>query len=321
VLSFALAVLGALLIPCVVLLATGGPLPFGTATSATPLRALTSHDIEGVVAPIALYPDALLAQMLAASSRPQEVLDAGTWLLHHSTLEPEERARAAAELGFGSPVLTLLQFPTVLDMMCSQIDWTRQLGEAMRGSPSIVVDVVQQLRRRAVQLGNLRSTLQQRVLSQPDGSTTIVSVRPVAAYIYVPIYDPDVVFTTSSLERAKALPDRIGVQAVLRYVAFAGGVRVADAFDANFRDGYASAQFSAYFDGRLMNSGRDYRPTYGAGFEAAQGYRRPKAYAYAYDARRLGVMNADYFRRFAGNANLRAEQSTIRLTDTATARR
>src|SRR4029079_1829041 len=112
-----------------------------------------------------------------------------------------DRARAAADLGYSAPIRSLLQFPSVIDMMCSQMDWTRQLGEAMRASPETVVDLVQRLRRQAVALGNLRSTLQQRVLSPPEPGGEIVSVRPVAQYVYTPIYDPQVVFSTSALER------------------------------------------------------------------------------------------------------------------------
>jgi uncharacterized protein DUF3300 len=319
--GFSLGVLGALLVPCLVLLATGQTLPFARASSATALRALTTSDVEELVAPIALYPDALLAQILPASMEPHELLDAGNWLVKNQALDSGDRARAGEELGFSVPIRSLLQFPTVLDMMCSQMDWTRQLGEAMRESPDTVVDVVQQLRRRAMALGNLRSTLQQRVLSVPDPGGEIVSVRPVAQYIYTPIYDPQVVFTASSLERREVPGTRAGVPAVMRYVAFAAGVPVSEAFEREYGDGYASADFGAFFGGRLLSSVAANPSSNGNGPHAVQEYRRPTEYRYAYDARRLGVLNTQYFRRFVGNSNLTREPARLRFTEGATAMR
>jgi hypothetical protein len=316
---FALGVLGALVVPCVLLLTTGQALPFGTATSATPPRALTSGDIEELVAPIALYPDALLAQMLTASAQPQEVLDAGNWLVQNEALDAAARLRASTAMAFSTPVRSLLQFPAVLDMMCSQMDWTRQVGDALRANPGTVADAVQRLRRQAMELGNLRSTLQQRVLSQPDTGGVIVSVQPVGVYMYVPIYDPQVVFNTSSLERHAVPGVREGVQVVMRFVAFAAGVPIADAFDREYGADYTGAEFGAYFGGRLLSDGAAHRAADAARAPARQGYHRPSTYQYAYDARKLGVMNPEYFRHFDGNANLMGAPRVLRLTASAVA--
>jgi hypothetical protein len=319
--SYSLGVLTLLLVPCVLLLVTGQTLPFGTARSATPLRQLTTGDIEELVAPIALYPDALLAQMLPASMESQQLLDAGNWLVQNQALDLGARARAGEELGFSAPIRSLLQFPVVLDMMCSQMDWTRQLGEAMRARPDAVVDLVQRLRLRALALGNLRSTLQQRVLSQPDPGGEIVSVRPVAQYIYTPIYDPQVVFNTSSLERRQGPGARAGVPAVMRFVSFAAGVPVAEAFEREYGDGYASAGFGALFGGRLLNNVAASASAQGNAPRVVREYRRPADYPFAYDARKLGVSNTEYFRRFEGNSNLTREPMRLRLTEGATAMR
>jgi len=205
-------------------------------------------------------------------------------------------------------------------MMCSQMDWTRQLGEAMRASPDTVVELVQRLRRQAMALGNLRSTLQQRVLSEPDPGGEIVSVRPVSQYIYPPIYDPQVVFSTSSLERQRAPGARTGVQAVMRFVSFAGGVPVT-AFEREYGDGYASADFGAFFGGRLLSNVSPNASAQTSALRATHEYRRPAEYRYAYDARKLGVMNTAYFQRFEGNANLMREPLPLRLTEGATAMR
>ena len=319
--GFSLGVFASLLVPCLILLATGNTLPFGTASSATALRAMTTNDLEELVAPIALYPDALLAQILPASMEPHELLDAGNWLVENPGLDPAERARAGEDLGFSVPIRSLLQFPTVLDLMCSQMDWTRQLGEAMRASPDTVVDLVQRLRRRAMALGNLRSTLQQRVLAEADPGGEIVSVRPVAQYIYPPIYDPQVVFSSSSLERERAPGARAGVQAVMRFVSFAGGVPIAAAFEREYGDGYTSADFGAFFGGRLLSNVSPNASAHTNALRTTHDYRRPAEYPYAYDARRLGLMNTDYFQRFVGNANLVREPLPLRLTESAPAMR
>ena len=104
-------------------------------TPAAPAAAVTQASwapeaLEELVAPIALHPDQLVGQILAASVNAQEVLDAGNWLLENQALKGAELDAAAREVGFGPAVRGLLPFPTVVDMMCQEIDWTRQLGAA-----------------------------------------------------------------------------------------------------------------------------------------------------------------------------------------------
>src|SRR5262252_5206821 len=86
--------------------------------------------LEELVAPIALYPDQLLVQILAASINSQEVLDGGNWLLQNQNLTGNDLDAAAQKVGFGPAMRALLPFPTIVDMMCQEIDWTRQLGSA-----------------------------------------------------------------------------------------------------------------------------------------------------------------------------------------------
>src|SRR5678815_3340730 len=84
--------------------------------------------LEELLAPIALYPDQLLAQILAASINSQEVLDGGNWLIQNQNLTGKDLDAAAEKAGFGPAMRALLPFPTVVDMMCEQIDWTKQVG-------------------------------------------------------------------------------------------------------------------------------------------------------------------------------------------------
>src|SRR5271155_3291744 len=111
--------------------------------------ATTPDQLDKLLAPVALYPDALLMQVLAASINSQEVLDGGDWLLQNKDLQGDQLDNAAMTAGFGPAMMALLHFPQVVDMMCSEIDWTRQLGEAFTVSQSAVLDSVQRLRLQA----------------------------------------------------------------------------------------------------------------------------------------------------------------------------
>jgi hypothetical protein len=125
--------------------------------------AITPDQLDKLLAPVALYPDALLMQVLAASINSQEVLDGGNWLLQNKSLEGDQLDSAAKAAGFGPAMMALFHFPQVVDMMCSEIDWTKQLGEAFTASQSAVLDSVQRLRLQAKQAGNLQTTPQQTV--------------------------------------------------------------------------------------------------------------------------------------------------------------
>jgi hypothetical protein len=130
--------------------------------------------LEELVAPIALYPDLLVGQILAASVNAQEVLDAGNWLLENQTLTGDALDAAAQKAGFGDATRALVQFPTVLDMMCQEIDWTKQLGAAFTSDQKGVLDAVQRLRASAVQVGNLKTSPQQTVETKTENGTTYV---------------------------------------------------------------------------------------------------------------------------------------------------
>jgi hypothetical protein len=128
----------------------------------------TPTQLDELLAPIALYPDALIGQILTASTNTQEVLDGGNWLLQNSQLKGDQLDAAAKKVGFSAAMRALLQFPDVIDMMCKQLDWTRQLGEAFTADQKAVLDSIQHLRRQAADIGNLKSTPQQHVETKKD---------------------------------------------------------------------------------------------------------------------------------------------------------
>ncbi len=154
----------------------------------------TSPQLEQLVATIALYPDPLLAQVLTGSTFSTEIPDADGWARAHSYLTGDALARAISEdnLPWDPSVIALLPFPAVLDRMAGDMAWTDELGNAVLADRASVMDAVQDQRARASSYGYLRSNQQYRVLTAGPGDIEILPVNPLA--IYVPYYDPDIVF-------------------------------------------------------------------------------------------------------------------------------
>jgi hypothetical protein len=144
--------------------------------------------LEQLLAPIALYPDELIGMILAASVNSQEVLDAGNWLLANPELNGDALDAAAKKAGFGAPMRGLVRFPTVVDMMCQEFDWTRQLGSAFTSDQKGVLDAIQRLRASAVAVGSLQSSPQQTVAQSTEKGVTVIEVKSAdPKVIYVPV--------------------------------------------------------------------------------------------------------------------------------------
>ena len=133
--------------------------------------------IDDLVAPIALYPDQLLGQMLAVSTNPQEVLDVGNWLLQNQNLQGDALTSAAKQAGFSPSAQYLAAFPQVVDQMCQQMDWTRQLGEAFKDNQKGVLDAIQRKRTQAQQMGNLASSPQMTVDTKTDQGQQVTEIK------------------------------------------------------------------------------------------------------------------------------------------------
>src|SRR5210317_174631 len=132
--------------------------PVGAEMANTSQNSYSPESLESLLAPVALYPDPVLAQVLATSTNPQEVLDAGNWLLQNADLTGQDLESAALSVGFTPPMVALVQFPTVVDMMCMEMDWTTELGNAFLADEPGVLDAVQRLRKQAADMGNLQSS-------------------------------------------------------------------------------------------------------------------------------------------------------------------
>jgi hypothetical protein len=168
----------------------------GGGTDNTPK--LTNAQIDQLVAPIALYPDGLLAQVLMAASYPLEVVEAARWVKDNPSLKGDAAVTAAKSQNWDVSVTSLVAFPQVLAMMNSKLDWTMKLGDAMVAQQSDVSGSVQRLRAQAQTAGNLKSTPQQKVTSQPPsagappGTPQAIVIEPAdPKTVYVPYYDPN----------------------------------------------------------------------------------------------------------------------------------
>ncbi|MBR1158634.1 DUF3300 domain-containing protein [Bradyrhizobium elkanii] len=164
---------------------------------------LPNGQIEQLVAPIALYPDALLSQILMASTYPLEVVEAARWSQDNKTVTGKALEDAMQKQSWDPSVKALTAVPQVLQMMNDKLDWTQQLGDAFLAQEQDVMSAVQILRQRAEAAGNLKSTPQQKVtksappagVTAPSGMQQAISIEPVDPdQYYVPVYDPGVVY-------------------------------------------------------------------------------------------------------------------------------
>ena len=176
---------------------SGNAAPTTLTSSETPATpgSWTPEALEELLAPVALYPDVVLGHVLTASTNPQEVLDAGNWLIENQELSGSQLDDEAAKLNLSPSVRALVQFPEVMDMMCMQMDWTTELGEAFTADQGAVLDAVQRLRAQAKDVGNLESSEQLKVDTETQDGKEIITVEPPSQeVVYVPKYDPAAVY-------------------------------------------------------------------------------------------------------------------------------
>jgi hypothetical protein len=159
--------------------------------SPVPVPRQSTQELEQLVAPVALYPDALVAQILAAATYPSQIVEADRWLQQHPDLKGEALATAVNAQSWDPAVMALTQFPGLLGMMDRNLAWTSSLGEAYVNGQQDVLEAIQTMRQRAQQAGNLKSTPQESVTT--DGSTILIAPAD-PQLVYVPEYDPWVVY-------------------------------------------------------------------------------------------------------------------------------
>ena len=164
-------------------------------SSSSDQQVLKPEQLDALVAPIALYPDTLLAQVLMASTYPLEVVQAERWATEHNKLDGDQLKKEVEKQGWDASVKSLVATPSVLTMMSQKLDWTQKLGDAVLAQQPDVMDAVQRLRAKAYAKEKLRSTKEQNVTVRQEGSRQVVAIEPTDPNtLYVPYYDPAVVY-------------------------------------------------------------------------------------------------------------------------------
>jgi len=269
--------------------------PAAPAAAPTPITAAdvanatwTPEALEELLAPIALYPDPVLSQVLIASTNPQEVLDAGNWLIANEGLKGKALDDGAAQAGFTPPIRALVQFPQTIDMMCMELGWTTELGQAFVADQAGVLDAVQRLRRQAMDVGNLKTSEAMIVeTQQQEGQEVVVLKPPKPEVVYVPTYDPQAVYapapaattapvtTTTTTEKTGY---STGAMVTTGLLAFGAGILVNEMFDDDdhHNNGYYYPNYG--HGGMPYYPPYPYRPSYGNGYYPSNGYNRPPNY-------------------------------------------
>ncbi len=166
--------------------------PQGNATQAPAPAPLSADQLNSLVAPIALYPDALVAQVLAAAANPEQISYADDWLAQNRSLTGQALAQAVDQQSWDPSVKALTQFPSVLDNLAHNLSWTSSLGQAFANQQSDVMAAVQVMRARAQAAGSLQSNSQITVTTPAANTIVIQPANP--QVVYVPQYNPTVVY-------------------------------------------------------------------------------------------------------------------------------
>jgi len=193
---------GLLVIVCTIAIAPGDTLAYmtssGSAQAASPQEQtakIPPDQLDSLVAPIALYPDPMLAQTLAASTYPLELMQLQQWLAKNPGLKDNALADAVAKQPWDPSVQALAGLPEVVKRLADDIQWTTDLGNAFLAQQSDVMDAVQRMRKKAQDTGNLKSTEQQMVETKVIESKSVIVVEQAnPQVVYVPSYDPVVVY-------------------------------------------------------------------------------------------------------------------------------
>jgi len=224
---------------------------------------LAPGQLDQLVARVALYPDPLLAQVLTATTYSEQIQDAAQWADQHSYLNGPNLAAAISQDNppWDPSVLALLPFPSVLDMMATNIFWTRQLGDAVLGQRPDVMDAMQRMRQKARGYGYLQDCPQYRVVVSGPGIIEIVPFD--AAYFFVPIYDPLIVFGRPRVGVGISFGPRIAIGAA--FATWGWG-----------HSGFGWGAHSLLIDGRPWTRTRENHTTYSHPYVAPRPQPTPR---------------------------------------------
>ncbi|HYL58831.1 MAG TPA: DUF3300 domain-containing protein [Candidatus Acidoferrales bacterium] len=265
--------------------------------------AASAEQLQELVSPIALYPDVLVAQILAGSTYPDQVVEADRWLKQNPNLSGDALAAKVNPQPWDPSIKSLTQFPTVLDTMNQSLAWTSELGEAYYNQPADVMNAIQVLRNKAMSAGTLKTTPQQKVEVQPapppaPGSTqpsvqqTVIIQPSQPNTVYVPQYNPTTAYGAPVAAPAGYTGSDLLLTGVL---SFGAGILLGSLINDGHNDwgcGWGGSSSSVVYKNKVYVTnnnvypgrypgGGGYRPPYG-GYPPprAPGYRPPNAGGY-----------------------------------------
>ena len=179
----------------ILMLAALFALPFGPAIAEDDKKSFSQQELDQMMAPIALYPDALLSQILMASTYPGDVAEAVKWSKDNPDQKGDDAVKEVQTKPWDPSVMSLVAFPSVLDMMGQKPDWVQTLGDAFLANPDAVMDTAQSLRNKAKDQGNLETTKEQTVKVEEDAGQQIIIIEPTnPSVVYVPAYNPTIIY-------------------------------------------------------------------------------------------------------------------------------
>jgi hypothetical protein len=206
---------------------------------AAPAKKMPAQEIDGLLAPVALYPDQLLAQMLLCAATPARVTELDKWLKTKPPFKGTALQDAAKQTGFEPPFVALVLFPQVVDFMAVNLDWTTEVGRAFSADRAGVLDGVQRLRTDALKNGKLKTTPQQSVsLKTAENGQQVIVIEPAnPQVVHVPQYDSQKVYsqaptTTTVVVQEEDDDNSAAIAAGL--IGFTAGIAIGAAMDNDY---------------------------------------------------------------------------------------
>jgi hypothetical protein len=275
----------------------------GGATEGAPRSA---SDLDELVAPIALYPDALVAQVLAAATFPDQVAVADYWLQQNHHLTGTALMQAVDKQSWDGSVKALTEFPAVLQKLAKNLVWTSSLGEAYHNQPSDVMAAIQRLRAKAKAAGNLKSTPQMTVVQQSPSTIVIEPANP--QVVYVPEYNPTVIYGTPYYTPGYSAGDVVAAGVI----GFGAGIALGDlagggccgwgwnSWNCDWTGGAVVYNHSNFYGNSAWHGGY-YNGAYHDGYGYHNTYNRTTANNFSGSANRINNFNREEDRNVTAN--------------------
>lgn len=248
----------------------------------------SAEELDQMLAPIALYDDALLSQVLMAATYPLEVVEAARWQQANPNLKGDAAVKAVADKSWDVSVKSLVAFPSILSQLNDHLDWTQKLGDAMLSQQQDLAASIQRLRAKAAAAGTLKSGPQQTVTTQSQGNETVYVVQQTnPEVVYVPTYDPNTAYGQWPYPNYPPTYYPLG-GALIRGLVWGAGIAAAGALFGGWRWGYGGA--GSYVNvnaNRAVNIDRNFnRTNIGTGDRWQHDVNHRKGVAYRNNATR-----------------------------------